>query len=488
MKIIAVSKYKQTSTRIEQPLRRTVVSRESRGPTSSSSTGWTTGKRHKTLDSIEKEIAQRWSQWNTHRYRRIDDSQGVVVAVPSPDEASEILWDVIQAEKAFRTNSTLGPSLYTKALVKGCVNAMGLSNDGVHVNTTLSLGLVPRTMLSLAYAGGSSVWDKEMDALCSMVTRVDIQSLRQVDDCLRGMKISRHYMYDRDALEYLDRKAGEYLQNKATQDPDKDVNIVGSILQGMVYQRYIPMHLLSSICIKLSQWRLNRVRTVARLGNGVALAACLMDDDNGRDVSVIQTSPGIVREIAKYLIENLQLIHIERKNDSGGELNMFEQTDLAALHTFLLWYTGSKDSLLLSDKNSIIIASLLEQSIQARHDHIFVKKKHTISAFQREMYDILRLTLGISCSMEDIMPNGISVDISIPRLKIALEADGVSHFYRNVPLETLNGSHAPAFVYKRAMMKICCPEWRLYSVPWVAWDSLPNKQAKCDYLMNVIKE
>ena len=488
MKIISVLKSKQTSTRIEQPLRQTVVC-SSRGPTSSTSTGWTTGKPHKTLDSIEKEIAQRWSQWNTHRYRRIDDSQGVVVAIPSPDEASEILWDVIQAEKAFRTNSTLGPSLYTKALVKGCVNAMGLSKDGGNVNTTLSLGLVPRTMLSLAYAGGSSVWDKEMDALCSMVSRVDIQSLRQVDDCLRGMKISRHYMYDRDALEYLDRKAGEYLQNKATQDPDRDVSIVGSILQGMVYQRYIPMHLLSSICIKISQWRLKRVRTVARLGHGIALAACLMDDDNGRDVSVLPNSRGVVREIAKYLVENLQLIDIERKSDSGGDLKIFEQNDVAALHTFLLWYTGSKGSLLLSDKKSIITASsLLEQSIQARHDHIFVKKKHRISAFQREMYDILRLTLGISCVMEDMMPNGISVDISIPRHKIALEADGVSHFYRNVPLETLNGSHAPAFVYKRAMMKICCPEWRLHSVPWVAWDSLPNKQAKCDYLTNVIKE
>ena len=460
----------------------------SRGPTTSTSS-WDTGNHHKTLDSIEDVIAQRWPQWSRQRYRCIDDDQGPAVDAsrcPSPDEASEILWAVIQAEKAYRTSSTSGPSLYTKPLVKGCVNAIGVSNTADIMNT-ISPGLVPRTMLSLAYAGGSRVWDKEMDVLCSMVTRVDIQSLRQVDDCLRGVKISRHYIYNRDALEYLDRKAGDCLQN--VQDPDRDVSIIGSILQGMVYQRYIPIHLLASFSIKMSQWKLNRVRSVARLGAGIALASCLMEDNGGDLPTSESDSAGIVRDIAQYLVATLQLIAMGESN-SNGDLRLFEQSDVAALHTFLLWYSnGVEDSLPPTDKNSFItVSSLLEQSIQARHDHIFVKKQHTISAFQREMYDTLRLTMGISCSMEDMMPNGISVDIAIPGHKIALEADGVSHFYRNVPLDSLNGSYGPAFLYKRAMMKKFCPGWRLHSVPWVAWDALPNKKAKCDYLKDILKE
>lgn len=153
------------------------------------------------LSDIEKFCIETWCDWGAGQFRRVKTTSGrgvhVVGKVPSPDECSEILWRIVQAEQAFKNTNRC--QLYNNALVNGAVEGLkvslprlpeSLSNaahgdlqDVVGIQDehhALSLEYVPRTMLSMAFLGCHLAWEEQMDSLCQKIPLTSSwQSLRQ---------------------------------------------------------------------------------------------------------------------------------------------------------------------------------------------------------------------------------------------------------------------------------------------------------------------
>ena len=150
------------------------------------------------FSDIEKYCIETWSDWGASRYRRVQTtfvrSVHVVSNVPSPDECSEILWRIVQAEKAYMNTNRC--RFYNNALVNGAVEGLKVCLPrlpascvssshredmvGMHDETeTLSEEFVPRTMLSMAYLGCHLAWEEQMDSLCQKIPLMPCHSLRQ---------------------------------------------------------------------------------------------------------------------------------------------------------------------------------------------------------------------------------------------------------------------------------------------------------------------
>ena len=127
--------------------------------------------------------------------------------------------------------------------------------------------------------------------------------------------------------------------------------------------------------------------------------------------------------------------------------------DIAGLHAFLLAYAPKDDPVLRS----------ATQRRQALRRH------HTVSTFQREVYDVLRGHLGVTCEMEGDV-QGVSVDIILARQGLAIECNGPSHYYRNAV------GLVPASRLKTALAEEA--GWRLVHVDQRVWDDLPSREAK----------
>lgn len=171
------------------------------------------------LPDIEKFCIETWSDWGAGQFRRVQTTSGrrlhVVDNVPHPDECSEILWRIVQAEKAFKSANRC--QLYNNALVNGAVEGLKVSLPrlpgsfaekatahgdllamiGIHdeEEDALSLEYVPRTMLSMAFLGCHLAWEEQMDSLCRKIPLTPSsfwQSLRQA--CVLIM-VSQHSIH-----------------------------------------------------------------------------------------------------------------------------------------------------------------------------------------------------------------------------------------------------------------------------------------------------
>jgi len=376
-----------------------------------------------------------WPVWSSQRYRRVNkvnyerttSEEGLW---PDTNQASDLLWNIVQAEQAYRH----APFLYTRPLVKGAVEALRDST------MLLESNLIPRTMLSLAFAGGPIVWKEEMDSLCTMIPNVEFQSLRQIEDCTRALKMCRHKI---ECVKVLDIAAHDVMARAAS------LNLAALIAQGIVYQRHVPQQFFQSIVEYFNQnEECGSLKALGTLGTAVAYADCL--------------NMGEVKEI-KILMEMLM-----DRIDVANKEKRYSLYDLHRLHPFLLWYS-------LHGTNP----HLLNESISVRED-AGMKRSHTVSTFQREVYDVLTSYMGLSCAMEQTIL-GISVDIAIPGKNVAVEVNGPSHFYRNA-----DNTMLPSSDFKETIIPMVQPGWRLVHVQQNVWDILLHRKDKAEYLKGLI--
>ena len=387
-------------------------------------------------DDIEDSCQRTWPMWSKQRYKRLENVSSEDSMWPLPAQASDLLWSIVQAEKAYRQ----APFLYTRPLVKGAVEALKLFDSDE--NAFLDSSLVPRTMLSIACVAGPLMWEDEMDALCAMIPDVRFQSLRQIEDCTRSLRMCRHKAW---CMDTLDCAAHGVMSCTS----DVSLRQASLIAQGIVYQRYVPKYTFQKMTQYIAQDGTDMdLKELGTLGAAVAYANCL---DIGETTET--------RALIEMLIDRIEKVCGRTENFSYN---------LHGLHPFLLWYS-----------TSITNTQLLQESMKAREDAV-LRKAHTISTFQREVFDVLTSYMGFSCEMEQTI-SGISVDITIPRLCTALEINGPSHYYRNVDMMI------PATEFKEKIIPLAQPGWRLVHVEQRVWNDLvPSRREKAGYLESLI--
>lgn len=424
------------------------------------------GRYGSSWNEIEESCQRIWPMWSNNRYgcavidknayHRMKKDRN---ASPTADEASDLLWNIVQVEEAYRQ----APFLYTRPLVKGSVDSLDLVARYDEVKRTeermIDVQMVPRTMLSLAYAGGHSMWEQEMNVLCGLIPGIRFRSLRQIEDCTRSLRICRHKV---EHMVVLDQAVSSMLD---LHDPEVPLHLVASITKGLVYQRYVPRLTFERMAnyVGMENGReIDRMswRTLSTLGSALAYAACLEEDLSG--------TIGLLARIISDIVT--------AKYERATELP--SPSDLHALHTFLLWFSSTMNDSTVSES----LLALLEKSIAVREDVLLRQSNHRVSTFQKEVWSILHSYLGQSCIMEHAI-QGISVDMFIPSKCIGLEVNGPSHFYRNASKDLMT----PASVYKEVMVPLVSPGYTMYHIQQSTWEyDLPTRQDKAAYLNSLI--
>lgn len=125
----------------------------------------------------------------------------------------------------------------------------------------------------------------------------------------------------------------------------------------------------------------------------------------------------------------------------------------------------------LYDKQGLLEAAKLEW------DNEIVNKRSKQGSYYAR--DILTTVIGLGLHhIEEDASAGYAVDVSLPHLKIAIEADGPSHRSRNTrqPL-------GPTIMKQRHLQ---AAGWQLITIAHDDWDSLQGRSAKLQYLQEKV--
>lgn len=132
---------------------------------------------------------------------------------------------------------------------------------------------------------------------------------------------------------------------------------------------------------------------------------------------------------------------------------------------------ASGRQLALDDKQGLLKAAASVWDAEASSKH---NKQR--SYYAKDVVDTV-IGLGLQYEEEDIS-SGYAVDVSLPKLKVAIEADGPSHRSRNT------GQLLGQTVMKQRHVHYA--GWKLLTVAHDDWDELRGRQQKLDFLQTRI--
>jgi len=370
-------------------------------------------------------------------------------------DAADALWALVQSSQAFR--STPRASLYNDRATKEAVR--------LAVGGSLETGLVPRTMLALAYIGGSAVWEEEMDSLVEQLKgdMGSVGSLRAVQDVGRALRRCRH-QGDGELIVSLDARARALLEANGSCGPDL-VAAAAAIAGDIAYAGVVPERLLGWISEQFldggggaqggGQGGVDRGLGMQCLRDACWAVVCADRVLAWEGPTQQRLVAALAAHIAATVLPTLAAAAAAAASYSSSSMAPLTRLDrdIAGLHAFLLAYAPKDDPVLRS----------ATQRRQALRRH------HTVSTFQREVYDVLRGHLGVTCEMEGDV-EGVSVDIIAARQGLAIECNGPSHYYRNAV------GLVPASRLKTALAEEA--GWRLVHVDQRVWDDLPSREAR----------
>ena len=364
------------------------------------------------------------------------------------------------------------------------------------VSGRLAPELVPRTMLSLAHLGGAPVWRHEMDALAEQALQHVgmLSSLRAVNDVGRALRLTRHKGDER-LLNALDARGGALLEEIMQHDtlysngPAHAAKIIGlaaSIASNIVYAGVLPRQLLARLlaCTTSDDLRAQLAVDVRFVRAASMLGVCahrVLGWAGEEQHAFVTAVMGIIREsmsgteAERTLCDQITGREVPKqrfREDLDGRLGRirvrederraWDDRDLASIHPFLLSYCNEDDP-------------LLERSIEAKRR---ISRRHTISVFQKQVYDVLCARLGYTCAMEGDV-RGVSVDILVEHRGVAVECNGNSHYYRNadgmVPCSQL-----------KTMLVEEGGLWRLLNVDQRDWDAIEGREEAAAWLREKI--
>lgn len=123
---------------------------------------------------------------------------------------------------------------------------------------------------------------------------------------------------------------------------------------------------------------------------------------------------------------------------------------------------------------SIYQAGRSKVSAKAEWGTMQNSKPRIISRYQKEVYTIVN-SIGIDCSMEYFDPvEEYSIDIAVPAHRLAIEADGPTHYALNT-----KRALGPTVLKHRVLEKL---GWKVLPVPYFDWNDLTDEAEKRNYL------
>ena len=120
----------------------------------------------------------------------------------------------------------------------------------------------------------------------------------------------------------------------------------------------------------------------------------------------------------------------------------------------------------------------------------------TYSKFQADVKAVV-CTLGLNTPLvteEFETMDGFSIDVALPELRIAIEADGPHHFNRRLRTEDETGQHTSTSRWDLVPdghttlrhRALAAARWHVVKVPYFEWRLLPGRDGRRQYLQDAI--
>lgn len=432
------------------------------------------------VEDAESYCQNAWPQWYRNRYRAV----GLSEEQPSPSESSLLLWKLAQLQRSLPNKP-----LYLEALTKGSVDLLGIiidrsvprrwSSDGIDQGMRdgqpgLPYDLTARTMLSLACIGAGLVWQEEMSMLCERLPVVHLETMQQVEDVSRALRLAKHWTEHFGVLEEcavqqllkLGMKDEDRRQNDDHVDNADDVNKAAYCANNLSYMGHMPYALCDELCGHVSKMSRPGLLSYAK-----ALSRCLADASSGH----VDKDDYLLSKVMRCCVGVVDYITCQEQDWVAVDRRHQYHRNASQLFPFLLTMDvciPCEEHMTLQQRERF--DTLLEFTRVLWGD-LYTPNRHHVSSFQKEVLSVVRLSSasipglshGCRIKLETVVMESISVDIALEDARIAIEVDGYSHFCRNDTQKSIgNGS------WKKAVLSNM--GWKLISVGQPSWDLLEN--------------
>ena len=437
----------------------------------------------RTIKDAELYCENRWPEWYRNRYRAVGTE--LSEQQPSPSESSLLLWKLAQLQRKMPNKP-----LYLETLVKGSVGLLGIvvqrnvrSSGSVRTmnddaQKDLPHSLTARTMLSLACLGLGLVWQEEMEVLCDRLTVMRLETMQQVEDVSRALRVAKHWTEHFSALEECAvlklRMRGNDTKQDGTRNND-DVNKATYCANNLSYMGYMPY----ALCGELEK-HVSKMSQPALLSYAKALSRCLAaaSEHAQKDNDLFSKTQSSCISLFDYLCVQDHAWLVDRHHQyyrNAGQLFPF----LLTIDVCIPFEEHRRTRQQRERFNALL------ESTRVLWLESSAPNKHQISSFQREVHSLVERLVGASSipwmagcpvKMETVVMESISVDIALEDVRIAIEVDGYSHFCRNDTQKSIgNGPWKKTMLSKMG--------WTMVSVSQPRWDSLGLEAGTTDAKM-----
>ncbi|KAL3145323.1 hypothetical protein ABBQ38_001583 [Trebouxia sp. C0009 RCD-2024] len=425
-----------------------------------------------TLLNLEAQLSHTWPAWTQNACRRISQADaGQIAEGPTPHEAAVILTRIAKAVQNQGPDAYARQSMGGGREVKGLMEALQVtaprtSSSGhmpgrasenapgypsAHAMADLTAADASQGIWAAAVLGGSTMYEPETDGLIQVGEAHGWQCLtaHDVANACWGLATARHSTA---ALDHMMHAGLQATAPHTGLSPEGVARMKARQVTALLWGCAVLLHQPTAV--------LNNLASVLQSTTGTGLAKY-----NCRQLAACAWALSVLQQQAHPLFHLVSTQLLQRHKAE------FIKYTLMQLHQVSLEAKASGMQLESQDRQG-----LLHTASSVWHAEATSKRNKQRSYYAKDIVDTV-IGLGIQYKEEDTA-SGYAVDVGLPRLKIAIEADGPSHRSRNT--RQLLGST----VMKQRHVRHA--GWQLLTVAHDDWDELRGRQQKLAFLQTRI--
>ncbi|KAL4518210.1 hypothetical protein Ndes2437A_g04507 [Nannochloris sp. 'desiccata'] len=434
--------------------------------------------RGKTFNEIKTLATEKWPTWEDNRFWLLKSgSHGgseMVSSCPTPDEAVGIMWAIVAYVSSRKPGTPVPSTVSRDPLFKGLIECLrvakartppqgtprilrggggragaggrsggrggrgaggrggkGRKNSKTAENTTtttttsaavtatseaaacppvLSNSSISSAIFCIGYMETESEWSKEIDALCSLIPIAEFFKVIDVYNVIWSLRSSRHWTPHLPILEAA--VVGLLKDLEDNEWSTRQMRHASYCAQGLVHFGHVPKELLSLLAprvLKNWDWR----------------AACSLAW--ALTISNELDSP-LVPIVFKGIQENA---------DDALQNGFHKHVALSKIWQLLASLDQMRPGSLSKKTWDTNMRRVIDLA-QAHWQELVHEETKVTSGVQKEVYRSM-MSMGYTADLECAVC-GLSIDVAVQKIKLAVEVDGFSHFARNRPNQAVGNS------------------------------------------------
>ena len=453
--------------------------------------------RGKTFNEIKKVATEKWPAWEDNRFWLLKSgSHGgsqVVSSCPTPDEAVGIMWAIVAYVSSRKPGTPVPSTVSRDPFFKGLVECLRVSkartppqvnprmlrggggrggkarkkskskstedaiattgiattSEAAVLSPVLTNSSISSAIFCIGYIEAESEWSKELDALCSLIPVAEYSKVIEVYNVIWSLRSSRHWTPH---LPLLEAAVVDLLKNLEDNEwSTRQMRHASYCAQGLVHFGHVPKELLKLLAPRvLENWDW-------RAACSLAWALTISNELDSPLVSIVFKG-------------------IQENADDALQNGFHKHVALSKIWQLLASLDQMKPGSLSKKTWDTSMRRVID--LAQAHWQVLVHEETKItSGVQKDVYRSM-ISMGYTADLECAVC-GLSIDVAVQKIKLAVEVDGFAHFARNRPNQAVGNS-----LWKKRFLE--ANGWLAVNVNVKDWYNKRGAAEKRDFLKEAI--